>query len=377
MDYSFRINSFDILPRVFTKYAKRSIPFSKVPSLFGKRWNIEKVKETITSIATEPSLGIFSGRATNIGYQIARLGGSVELITEVGEDFNQRSPGHAHSYADHLKKVGIFSRPFSLDLPKHPRTLDPEEVRRELLQTYGTQLLSSGVLKVLGIQTASVISLSDQSGTDIFFFNDINVASEVAKFRPVPIELLQKLDGVIVSSGDNGFNQLVIKAAYERGLEIFFDVGLFEPSPSFLRNMVMKSTIIFGNPKEIDEVCRSLGCLPDHPEQIFSHAKPHRLKYIIIVEKERGRVSILKRGATQPLSLGPLVYQKSGTSIGVCDAITGGTIALFLRGYPIQISCRGGLIAGGAVWESDKIQEPMIDWKELKRRYESQFGEPL
>lgn len=366
-----------MLPKVFTKYAKRSIPFSKVPSLFGKSWNIEKVRETITSIAKQPPSAEFSGRVVNIGFQIARLGGSVELITEVGEDFFEHSSTLQYSYADHLKKVGISTHPLTVSFPKHMRTFNPRIVRRQLLHTYENQILRSGVLMVSCTRTASVISLSDQAGKDIFFFNETDNASRIAKFRPVPIELLEKLDGVVISSGDNDFNKLVADAAYTKGLDVFFDVGLFEPSPDFLRSMVMKSTIIFGNPQEIDEVCRSVGCSRNHPEQIFSRAKPSRLKYIIMVEKEKGKVSVLKRDAVKPFSVGPVIYQKTGNSIGVCDAITGGTIALFLRGYPIDISCKGGLIAGGAVWESDKIQESMVNWKELNRRYISQFEESL
>lgn len=376
-DYSFKIDSFKMLPQLFSKYAKRSIPFSKISSLFGKGWKIEKVKENIVNLAREPSSAMFSGRAINIGYQFARLGGPVELITEVGEDFYQPSSASQYSYANHLEKVGISTCPFTISFSRRMETINPERVRKQLLRTYGDQLLSSGILMVSGTRTASVISLSDQTGTDIFFFDDIHNASKIAKFRPTPIGLVEKLDGIVVSSGDNGFNQLVVKTAYERGLDIFFDVGLFEPYYDYLRSVVTRSTIVFGNRKEMGEVCRSFGFSPDHPEQIFSRAKTSRLKYIVIVEKEKGKVSILKRDAAKPFSVGPVLYKKTGTGIGVCDAITGGTIALFLRGYPIEICCRGGLIAGGAVWESDKIQEPMIDWRELNKRYMHQFDETL
>jgi sugar/nucleoside kinase (ribokinase family) len=377
IDYSYQIASFDLLPRIFAKYTKRSIPFSKVPSLFGKEWNAEKVKDTITHFAKREVTGVFSGRAINIGFQIARLGGSVELITEVGEDFNSPLPMHKLSYADHLKTVGINVHPFSIEFPENMKTCNSKIVRRNLLQRYGHQLLSAGVIMPLRMQTASVISISDYTGADIFFFDDVNSASEIARFRPIPVKLLEKLDAVIVSSGDRNFNQLVVNAAYKQGLQIFFDVGLFEPSPGYFRNLVSKSTIIFGNPKEINEVCKAFGCPPSHPEQIFLHAKSTQLKYIVMVEKEMGKVSIFQKDPKKTLSVGPLIYKKSGTSVGVCDAITGGTIALYLLGYPIDISCRGGLVAGGAVWESDKIQEPMVDWEELIRRYAAEFGESL
>jgi sugar/nucleoside kinase (ribokinase family) len=377
VDNSFQIDSFGILPQVFTENAKASIPFSKIPSVFGKPWDIERVKETIADTARKLSSGVFSGRAINIGYQVARLGGSVELITEVGEDFYQTLPTLQYSYASHLEKAGIHVRPFNVRFPNHVAMLSPELVGKKLLRTHGNQLLSSGILMVSGRCTASVISLCDKMGNDIFFFKDADNASEIAKFRPVPTDLLEKLDSIVVSSGDNRFNQSIVNAAYKRGLDVFFDIGLFEPSHDFLRTVIMKSTIVFGNPKEIAEVCRAFRCVPDKPEQIFARAKPPRLQYIIIMEKERGKATILKRNVSKPYSVGPVSYQRIGTSIGVCDAITGGTLALFLRGYPIETSCKGGMIAGGAVWESDKIQEPMLDWKQLSNRYLHVFDESL
>lgn len=362
-----------MLPTQFTKYAKRSIPFSKVRSLFGVNWDIGRVKETIGNISLEPS-SIFSGRAINIGYQIARLGCKIDLVTEVGYDFYRGSSANKESYADHLEKVGISTQSYALTLPKNKKAKGFET-------TFGRfqtdDSLNSGIIKVENRQTASIISISDQGGMDIFFFNDDDNASKVARFRPVPTGLLKELDAIVVSSGDNGFNQAVVNSAFEKGVKVYFDVGFFEPTPEYLRNVTMRSTIVFGNPEEINEVCESLECLPDHPEHVFSVAKPPRLEYIIVVEKQLGKATIFKKNDPKPLVIGPIKYRKIGNSIGVCDAITGGTTALFSQGYPIEISCRGGLIAGGAVWESDKIQEPMVNWQELSNRYEALLGEPL
>jgi sugar/nucleoside kinase (ribokinase family) len=299
------------------------------------------------------------------------------LVTEVGEDFFRSSHNLTCSYADHLKDAGISVVPLVVSFPRNEEGLGSMAKYEKLLQKYGNDLLRSGILKVSGKRTAFVISLSDHAGQDIFFFDDSQNASEIAEFRPAPTELLDELDSIIVSSGNNSFNQLVVEAAYEKGLDVFFDVGLFEPSSDYLRNVVMKSTIVFGNTKEISEVCKAFGFLPDQPERIFSSVKPARLEYIVLVEKEVGKATILGKDNPKPVTIGPLKYRKTGTSVGVCDAITGGTIALFSQGYPIETSCRGGLIAGGAVWESDKIQEPMVDWRALSDRYKALFGGPL
>jgi sugar/nucleoside kinase (ribokinase family) len=370
-DFLYSVDSLEKSAPPFARHSRRSIPFSKVPSLFGESWDMDRVQEYLYHDALCVSSANFGGRALNIGYQLALLGVSVELITEVGDDFYVKVPGCSLSYAEHLEKVGIPTRPYVLDLRKlNTRRTD----LKQAIQEHKFELADSGLILVLGRRTPSVVAVSDFKGDDIFFFDDRNVSSEVAKFRVVPLELLRKLDGVVVTSGDNKFNEVLAQHAYENGLEVFFDVGLFEPSRTYFQGMIPKSTIIFGNYREIAEVCRSFGFPSTHPELLLRTTKTGRPKHVILVDKVQGTILIYSGDRDMPVQIGPVQFERTGTSIGVCDAINGAIIALYLQGYHIDVCCKAGLLAGSDIWKSNNAQEAMIDFEELRRRYESKFG---
>lgn len=313
----------------------------------------------------------FSGRALNIGYQLALLGVSIQLITEVGEDFYTRVVDRDLSYAEHLEKVGIPTRSYVLDL----RDSGTHRIGlRQAVQERKGDLADSGLVLVLGRRTPSVIAVSDSRGDDIFFFDDSNVSSDVAGFRVVPSELMKRLDGVVLTSGNNIFNEALAQHAHDNGLEVFLDVGLFEPSRTYFQGIVPASTMILGNEKEIAEVCSAFSCPSSHPELLLRTTGTGRPKHIILIDKIRGVISAYGEGYDSPVRLDPMPFDRTGTSVGVCDAITGTIIALHLQGYPIGVCCKAGLIAGSGIWRSNNAQEAMVGTEELRRRYESRFG---
>ena len=373
IDKVFRIHSFESIPPPFMNNIRESIPASKIPATFGTEWDMEKIETLLQQEGMgTPAIG-YSGRAPNIGYQVARLGGEVELITEVGSDFYHPQPTKKDSYATHLANAGINSIPFRVDVPPDLWN-NPSDLESHLHSQYGRDLSTHGLLLVPTSITSSVIALSDSSGRDIFFFNDTSTPSRIAKSRPVPDLLLDSLDAVIISSGENQFNLNVARRAHNKGLRIFFDIGLFHPNADYYREMVSTCNVIFGNNREINEICKAFGVKENEPQEILSRTEQAgRPEHIILEEKTTGTVTVFSRGHREPEVIGPIRIQGNGTSVGVCDAIAGGFIFAFMNYYPIEVCVRMGLIAGGAVWEKQTVQEAMIGLDEMKARYKQIF----
>jgi len=355
-DVHIKIRDSKKLPREFRGIFKRSIPVSKVSRALGSTWTFDEVLKILKKHVVSPVTYSYGGRGPNVAYGAAKLGAAIGVIGFVGEDFNKRYPGfYDGGYRTHLRKAGIAI---------HEIRLDPAELSslQENTQKYG-------VLALKGKEIPSVYCVKDVRGNDFYFIDDIKGAHILASRSPIPKRLIDEYDGLFVTSGEITFNMRLIEYASEKKKEVIFDIAAYGTTSSYLRKVIPRCNIILGNSFEIGLVERAFQL--DNIGQIFDHStNPNAL---VLEDKISCMATLYRRSLKKPLKTGPAQVKRRTSSVGCCDGIAAGYLALHAQGYDDKTALHAGLLEAASVWTKEGVQEGMLSKQQLKMK----LGKPL
>ncbi|MFB0568780.1 MAG: carbohydrate kinase family protein [Nitrososphaeria archaeon] len=339
------------LPGEFRRLFKDSTPVSRVSETLGSSWNFNNVLNLLKKHAISPVSYSYGGRGPNVAYGAAKLGAAVELIGFVGEDFDKRYPGfYEGGYRTHLRKAGITIREMRLD-PADLATLDESTHNH-------------GVLAFNGREIPSVYCVKDVAGNDFYFIDDIKGAQTLAPRSPVPKRLVDEYDGLFVTSGEITFNTRLIEYASDRGKEVIFDIAAYGTTDSYLRKVVPRCNIILGNSFEIGLVTRAFQL--DSIGQIFERST--NLGRVVVEDKISCTAMLFKRSLRGPLKIGPAQVERRVSSVGCCDGMAAGYLALYAQGYDETTALHAGLLEAASVWTREGVQEGMLNKEQLEMK---------
>jgi len=339
------------LPKEFSRLFKNSTPVSRVSQTLGPTWAFDKVLALLKKHAISPVSYSYGGRGPNVAYGAAKLGATIELIGFVGEDFGKKYPGfYDGGYRTHLRKAGITI---------HYITVDAAE-----LVTIQEETHMCGVLALKGKEIPSIYCVKDVIGNDFYFIDDIKGAHMLAARSPVPKRLIDEYDGLFVTSGELAFNTRLIEYASDRGKEVIFDVAAYGTTSNYLRKVVPRCSIILGNSFEIGLVERAFQL--DSVGQIFDYSA--NLRAVVLEDKISCTASLYRRSLKTPLKIGPTQVETRVSSVGCCDGIAAGYLALHSQGYDDTMALQAGLLEAANIWTREGVQEGMLSKQQLRMK---------
>jgi len=322
---------------------EESIKFTQIERKFGIS------PEELTRKLGENSIYVrwsYGGRAGNVSYQIALLGGRPILITEVGRDFSVKYPGFWDgSYKEHLRKNGVSLRLTEIE-------------REEELESKDQS--STGVLLVRDKELAEIVCVTDVNHKNLFFINDLTAATALAEMRKVPVKLLEEVDAVFVTSGSHKFNSALMKVARELGKEIYWDVGFFDLNERYVRDSVALVDTIFCNSVELGRICELSG---------YSVAELTKSCRLVVHEKTKGKAIVYDDG--REMGFGPLKIGKKVSPIGCCDGFSAGFTFFDLQRRPLEECVLAALIISASVYGYEDVQTGMLSRSEIERKIRS------
>jgi len=370
-DVQIKIDSIENLPSSFQKHLRRTVAYSKIPEAYGPEWSVEKVFEELEKHSVQPIYYSYGGRAPHIAYGVARLGGDVSLIAEFGDDLDKPYPGFfGGGYWSHLSKSGVKMQLMKVKIPES-LLQSPEQLREYLTKQYAPKIYQTSVLQVLGRETSTIVCCKDLSGIDFFYIDDIKGASSIEVARPSPREVIAKVDIVFITTSERQFMEDMILTATQLKKEVLMDVGSYGVTPVFLRKTIPLAKIIFGNPSEIKQVCDAFQV--KKVDEIFNATKTKFPEIIILEDKLNGSAQIYTRQGGKT-AVGPIPLNKTGNSIGCCDGIATGFLALYQHGLDLQTCVRAGLTLCASIWEVEGVQEGMLDKSAFCKRFNTYFS---
>ena len=354
-DVHIKIRDSKKLPKEFRKLFKDSTPVSRVPDTLGSSWTFPNVLNLLKKHAISPVSYSYGGRGPNVAYGAAKLGAMIELIGFVGEDFDKKYPGfYDGGYRTHLRKVGIIM---------HVTRLEPAQ-----LVALDGNAHRHGILALRGKEIPSVYCVKDVAGNDFYFIDDMKGAQTLASRSPIPMRLLDEYDGVFVTSGEIDFNARLIEYASSRGKEIVFDIAAYGTTSSYLRKIVPHCNVILGNRFEMGLVEEAFKI--DNIGQIFDHSA--RLDLMVLEDKISCTAALYDRSLKAPLKIGPVKVERRASSVGCCDGIAAGYLALHARSCNDATALQAGLLEAASIWTKEGVQEGMLS----KQQLEIQLGKP-
>ena len=346
-DVHVKIPSLNSLPSVFKRLWKDCTPISKVQETLGAAWSFEKVIACIDNKALSQFTYSYGGRATNVAYGAASLGAPVELLTLVGGDFDKLYLGFSDgSYRRHLQKAGVIINELEVTTYDH-RKIDDEN-------------LSQGILSFKDKEIPTIYCIKDFEGNDMYFIDDKRGVHTLANSCPIPKKLIQEYSGVFVTSGERNYNKKLIDYAYKQNKEVLFDVGAYDLTDGYLQEVIPKCTKVFGNVFEIDLVKRAFEV--NEISDLFDVSS--QISMILLEDKIACTVKMFERGR-DPVFLGPVLPKKRVSSVGCCDGIATGYLALNSLGYDNLTAVKAGLLQCASIWEVDGVQEGMLSQQRL------------
>jgi len=350
-DIHIKIRDNNRLPKVFYRLFKNSTPISKVNEVLGKEWTFNKVLATLRRHMIAPVFYSYGGRGPNVAYGAALLGAAVELIGFVGEDFDKLYLGfYDGGYRTHLEKAGTTINEL---------VLEPDE-----LDAINEEDHNHGVLVFKGKEIPTIYCIKDLNGIDFYFIDDIKGAHTLATKSPIPKQLVNNHDGVFITSGERSFNSRLIDYAYQKNKEIVFDVGAYNTTSLYLKEVIPKCNVILGNEYEINLVKQAFNV--NHVSELF-HLSPD-IATIVLEDKIACTAEIYERERTDPIRIATTEVKKRVSSIGCCDGIAAGYLALHTRGYDNVVCVKAGLIECQSVWQVEGVQEGMLNKHQLFQR---------
>lgn len=341
-DVHIKISDLARLPPEFRKVFRTSTPVSRLSAEIGGDWTFKKAWKFLNQHAVAPIVCSYGGRASNIAYGAAILGASVELNTFVGEDFDKAYQGfYDGGYRTHLIQAGVIINQLDLE----PNEL--ESLRED--HAYG-------VLAFRGKQVSTVYCIKDLAGLDMYLIDDIRGAHVLAEKSPLPKQLIKECDGVFVTSGEPSYNCRLIESSYQEGKEILFDIGAYGTTDSYLRRVLPKCSMVFGNGHEIGLLKQAFRI--EDPSELFEISSD--LSAIIMVDKIAGRADIFKRNNGR-VAVGPVNIIKRVSSTGCCDGVAAAMLALHAEGYDLMTAVKAGLIECASIWATEGVHEGMLN----------------
>jgi sugar/nucleoside kinase (ribokinase family) len=257
----------------------------------------------------------YGGGAANIAAGIARLGGSVTLVSAVGDDFA------GSDYDAWLHSLGV-KKQFYI---------------------------------VPGTHTPTAFMFTDEAGDQITFFewgaSDIFRVSEPPSFSFVHM-----------ATADPVFNVKIASRAEFSS----FDPGqdLHRYTADQLCEILSHISLLFANNHEVEGMCRITGLSLDNlineiPMAVFTSGSRGSTLY---VQGEEWHI--------------PAVPVRMADPTGAGDAYRAGFLTAFTRDLPPLTCCRVGTICASFAVEVAGCQTNLPDWGQMADRYRQAFGNP-
>ncbi|MDV0446647.1 Adenosine kinase [Methanosarcinaceae archaeon Ag5] len=272
----------------------------------------------------------FGGGAANVSAVMAKLGGSVQLVSPVGDDFT------SSGYEAHLSDLGV-------DLSLLWRMKD-EHLSKAFILTDG---------------------MSNQS--TYFYWG---AAGKLREMTP------PKVDFVHMATADCFFNAKMSEIADFVSFDPGQDLVTYQKEP--LRAILKNTNLLFTNRHEIQMVSDISG---------YSFEELKTMIDVIVVTYDK-EGSVLYSGKNvvcvgNDIQVGscteiietniPCVLAKSVDPTGAGDAYKAGFLVAFTKGYPLGVCCKIGAVAASYVVEEIGCQTNLPDWKMMAERYALHF----
>jgi len=350
-DVHIKIRDSNKLPKVFHRLFKNSTPISKVDEVLGEEWTFKKVLGTLRRHMIAPVFYSYGGRGPNVAYGVALLGASVELVGFVGEDFDKPYPGfYDGGYRTHLERAGVTINEL---------VLEPDE-----LDAIDEENHNNGVLVLKDKEIPTIYCVKDLNGVDFYFIDDVKGAHTLATRSPTPKQLINNHDGVFITSGEPSFNSRLIDYAHQKNKEIIFDVGAYNTTSPYLKEVIPKCNVILGNEYEINLVKQAFNV--NHVTELFHLSS--NIATIVLEDKITCTAEIYERERAEPIRIATTEVKKRVSSIGCCDGIAAGYLALHAQGHDNEAAVKAGLIECQSVWQVEGVQEGMLTKRQLFQR---------
>jgi sugar/nucleoside kinase (ribokinase family) len=355
-DIHIKIGDSNRLPKEFKKLLKISVPVSMISDILGEKWSFEEVLTILKDSAIEPISYSYGGRGPNVAYGAALLEACVELVSFVGEDFDKQYPGFFDGgYRTHLRKAGVNVSEVAVESDKLHNINEDEHDR--------------GIVAIRTKEIPSIYCVKDSFGTDFYLIDDLKGAHTHAANGPIPKLLVRRCDGVFVTSNEPPFNLRLIDYAFLLGKKVFFDVAAYGTTSQYLKEVIPKCDTIFGNTFEMVLVMKAFNA-SDVTELFHVSAD---ISTIIVEDKIACTLKIHQREWESPLKVGPLRVERRVSSVGCCDGIAAGYVALRSQGYDLLTAAKAGLVECASVWRMEGVQEGMLDKPQLFQRLNDNF----
>ncbi|MFX0132592.1 MAG: hypothetical protein ACFFDN_02980 [Candidatus Hodarchaeota archaeon] len=349
-DIHIKIDNCYNLPKEFQQLIKDSISISKINHLLGKKWTFEKVINFLEKQIIAPISYSYGGRGPNIAYGAAILGANVELLGLVGSDFDIIYPGfYDGSYKNHLINAGVIINELILSQDSINKIIE-EEIY--------------GIFNIVEKEIPTIYCINDLKGNDFYFIDDIRGAHILANMCPIPKKTIKKYDGVLITSGEKGFNERIINYSFKINKDILFDVGAYNLNFKYLNRIIPMCNTIFGNLYEIDLLKKSFKL--KKIEDLFDISS--NIENIIVLNKIECMVKVYNnKKRAYELKINSIEHNKKISSVGCCDGIIAGYLGLYAQGYDIITAIKAGLIQCLNIWKVEGVQEGMLDKVNLFR----------
>lgn len=264
----------------------------------------------------------FGGGAANVAAAIARLGGDVELISPVGNDFS------SHGYDKELLNFGV-------DLSKLYHIPDRS------------------------LSKAFVITDSDSNQTTYFYWG---AAAKLSEMEPPRVPFVHMV------TADCIFNAKMSKAADFVSFDPGQDLITYQKEP--LNTILENTNILFANRHEIQ-------MLMDISGRTFDELKKMIDLIVITYDKEgsilyENEIKNKEYVCTVETKLAA-VLANSVDPTGAGDSYKAGFLTAFVKGYPPRVCCQIGSVVASFTVEKVGCQTNLPNWNQMKERYSKHF----
>ena len=266
----------------------------------------------------------FGGGAANVAVAIAKLGGSAELISPVGNDFS------LSGYEKHLSESGV-------DLSKLYHLND------------------------LSLSKAFVITDSESNQTTYFYWG---AAAKLSEMEPPQVRLVHMV------TADCFFNAKMSLSADFVSFDPGQDLVTYQKEP--LNTILENTNILFTNRHEIQRVMDISGkTFEDLKSMIGLIVVTYDKDGSILYENEIADGNYVKTTETKI----PVVLAKSVDPTGAGDAYKAGFLTAFVKGYSPRICCQIGSVVSSFAVEKVGCQTNLPTWIQMTERYNLNYSD--